>query len=287
MTFSKVTDFFVPELLAEAIQAGFTGMKALYGTDAAVVAFNMPAGRTALGTTVKVPYFASLGDFDDPTNDGDPLTPAGYSSAATGATVKHSGKAFEMTHWAALAALGDPYELASQQLILGAQRRFDKALIDAAVDSTGWSALTNDISAVGAGTINYDSVIDSKLKWGDEQDSIALMVVHSKVFGDALKLKDSTGRPLVTDINEGGISKFAGIPMGVSDRITPSGGVYPNVIVKKGALALWVNGTPSIQSLPDPLTDSTIVACHVYFAAHRYNPMPGLSKGGVVRFLTK
>jgi len=287
MTIQKVTDFFVPELLAEAIQTGFTGMKALWGTEAAVVAFNMPAGKTEVGTTVKVPYFTSLGEMDDITNDGDALVPAAMSSSATSATVNHSGKAFELTHWAQLAALGDPYKLAAQQVIEAAARRGDKALIDAAALSTGWSGLTHDISAATTTTINYDAVIDAKMKWGDEQESIALMVVHSKAFGDALKLKSSTGQPLVTDVNAGGISKFAGIPMAVSDRIPVSGGTYTNLILKKAALAFWVNGKPSIITQPDVLTDSQIAACHIYWAAHRYNPMPGYTKGGVIRFLTK
>lgn len=287
MTVQKVTDFFVPELLAEAVKAGFAGMKALWGTDAAVVNFAMPAGKTEVGTTVKVPYFTSLGEMEDLTNDGDALTPAGSTSAAQTATVKHSGKAFEITHWAQLAALGDPYELAAQQVIESARRRGDKALIDAAADATSWSSLTHDISAVGAGTINYDDVIKARMKWGDEQDAIALMVVNSKVFGDALSLKDALGRPLLTDINEGGISKFAGIPMAVSDRIVAASSVYTNLLIKKNALALWLNGQPSIITQPDVLTDSTIAACHIYWAAHRYNPMAGLTKGGVIRFLTK
>jgi HK97 family phage major capsid protein len=289
MAINKTTDFFVPEILADAVKAAFTGKMALYGSGAAATSLTMPkSGRASVGTTIKVPYFTSLGEFEDLVNDGDALTPATQTSSQTSATVKHSGKAFELTQWAEWAAAGlDPYEEAARQLVEGFFRRLDKELITVASDTTSYSSYVNDVSASGAGTITYDAVIDSRQKWGDEADAIALMVVHSKVFGDMLKVKDAGGRPLLTDINEGGLSKFAGIPVMVSDRINVASSVYSNLLCKRGALAAWVNGNPEVLTDKDILINANIAAVHMYYAVHRYNPMAGATKPGVVILKTK
>lgn len=287
----NVTDFFVPELLAEQVVAGLAGMKALYGTDAAIINTSMPHGLSMVGTAVKIPYFTNIGELDDITNDGDALTPGTIGSSVTTATVLHSGKAFEITQWAEWAALGDPYAICSAQIVEACKRRIDKVLIDTA-DSSSGSPLTYDATGVGSGQITYDAVVNAKMQWGDEQDAISLMVVHSKVFLDMLSLKDSTGRPLVTDITEGGISKFLGIPVLVSDRIKVSGSgpdsaIYYNLIVKKGGLVAWVNGSPLVMQLPDPLTGANVTGVHIFYTAHRYSPMAGLTKMGVVILETK
>ena len=284
-----VSNFFVPELLADAIATGFTGMKALWGTDAAIVNTKMPAGKAEVGTSVKIPYFGNVGEWQDVGTDGTAITGVSLTSTPQTATVKQAANAIERTLWTELAAYagGDPYEIAAKQIVEGFARRIDTELITAAQDSTGWSALTHDISAIGGGTIDYDAVVNARMKWGDEQDNIALMVVSSKVFGDMYKLKDSTGRPLLTNINEGGLAKFVGIPVGVSDRITPSSSVYTNLLLKKGALVAWINGSPLQLSNNDPYKGTLIDSWHAFFCAHRYNPMPGFSKGGVVRLLTK
>lgn len=288
MPINKVTDFLVPEILADAIRAAFAGKLALYGSGAAATSFSMPkSGRASVGTTIKVPYFTSLGEFEDLVLDGDALTPATQGSSASNATVKHSGKAFELTQWAEWGAAGlDPYQEAARQLVEGFFRRLDKELVTVATDTTGYAAYTHTVAA----TISYDAVIDAKMKWGDESDAIALMVVHSKVFGDLLKLKDSGGRPLLTDINEGGVAKFVGIPVAVSDRVPVVAGTpntYLNVICKKGALAGWVNGQPEVLTDRDILVNSQVAAVHMYYAAHRYNPMAGSTKPGVVILSTQ
>lgn len=289
MPVNKITDFFVPEILADAIRAAFAGKLALFGSGAAATAFTMPkSGRASVGTTIKVPYFTSLGEFEDLAADGDALTPATQTSSASNATVKHSGKAFELTQWAEWAAAGlDPYQEASRQLVEGFFRRLDKELVAVAGDETGYGSYVQDGTAA---TISYDAVVDAKMKWGDENDGVALMVVHSKVFGDMLKLKDTTNRPLLTDINEGGLAKFVGIPVMVSDRVTVVAGTpdtYKNLLCKRSSLAAWVNGQPEVLTDKDILTHTQLAAVHMYYAVHRYNPMAGSSKPGVVILKTR
>jgi hypothetical protein len=74
------------------------------------------------------------------------------------ATVRRAGKAVEMTTWAELSAqYADPYAELARQLVEGAIRKFDAALIGAA-NATGSGQTTVDRST---GTITYDAIVDA------------------------------------------------------------------------------------------------------------------------------
>ena len=276
----------IPEILQDAIRGEFQKVVALNGTGAAVVSPTLPGGLRG-GDTVKVPYFGVLGELED-VNEGTPLTPQQLTMTSETATVRRSGRAFEITTWAQLAAAyADPYAEAARQLREAVTRRIDQALIDA--------ALTTDLfvdvySASNPRTIDYDVVVNARMAWGDEQGDIALLVVHSKVFGDLLKLKDSTGRPLVnTDATGAELPRFAGVPVRVSDRLPVSNDTppkYTSLLVKRAALAAWYNGEPEVQTDRDILADTQIAAVHVYWVAHRYSRLPGGTRTGVVRIVT-
>jgi hypothetical protein len=246
------------------------------------------------GDTVKVPYFDAIGELDDVT-EGNALTPVALAQTSETASVIHSGKAGEITNWAQLTAMfSDPYAEYAKQFAAATMRRIDKNLITAA----GTTTLSNDISgnAGAAAQINYDAMVDAKMKWADEQDAseVSLFVCHSKVFGDMLKLKDSTGRPLVVmNAADGELPRFVGMPVAVSDRVTTSGSgastIYTNLLCKKAALAAWVNGAPEVLEDRDILTNSKVTAVHTYHVAHLYKrPNGGQgTKPGVVKLLCK
>jgi hypothetical protein len=282
MSTTKKSDLFVPEVFVDAVKGAFAGMKALWGTPVAVVNGSMPS--TNGGDKLKVPYFNTLGELEDlPDDESAGLTPAKLSMSTEEAVVRHSGKAFEITKWAEIAAnFADPYAEAARQLVVAVERRADKALIDAAIAGLDASMIHDVYNASTPRTLNYDVLIDGKMKWGDEQQDIALVVVHSKVLGDLYKLKDNSGRPLLSDAVEGGLYKFAGIPVAVSDRLAPTGAKYTTLVLKKGALVYWYNGTPEVDVDKDILANSKVAAIHVYWIAHRYNRLPDHSKGGVV-----
>lgn len=270
----------IPEVLADAVRGAFAGKKAMLGSPAVVSDFSLLS--TQGGEKVQVPYFGTIGEFDDVSNEGDALTPAKITATEEEAAVVHAGKAFEITAWARMAAThADPYQEAARQIVEAALRKFDASLIAAAAASLP-AGMIHDISAVGAGLISYDAVVDAKLKWGDEQEDIALMVMHSKVAGDLMKLKDSSGRPLIVMPEDGKLGSFVGMPLKISDRLAAVNGVYSTMLLKRGALALWANGSPSIKTDTDILADTEVAACHVYYVAHRYSRLPDSTKGGVV-----
>lgn len=297
MPVTKRSDLIIPELLVEAIQAAFPKMRVLMGSRAVVINGSMPnhANGAPLkgGDQIKFPYFNILGDaLEKIVNEGDELIPAKLTQTSELATVGHYGKAVEITQWAQLAAAyADPYGEVARQFVEMTANTVENELLRVSIAGLP-SAYINDVfSALTPQTLNYDVMIDSKILWGDEQSNIELLTVHSKVYGDLLKLKDSTGRPLVTDANNAEIQKFAGVPLKVSDRntVTIVSGVnrYSSLIFKQGAAAWWYQKTPTVRSEPNALADSDITAIHVYGAPYRYlRPISGGSKSGVIEIRT-
>jgi hypothetical protein len=370
MTATTKTDVFDPEILMDAISTGLAGMVALSGSPVAVVNTSMPS--TKGGSTITVPYFANMGELTDVGDDDVALTPTALTMDDETATVEHSGKAFEITAWAQMqAAFADPYAEAARQVVSMVERRIDKGLIAAAKSSLSASMISDVFSETAPRKIDYDAVVDGKMLWGDEGQDVEMMAVHSKVFGDLLKLKSADGIPLVVQPEDGSLPRFCGMPVKVSDRLTPTYGAgsstgttppvvslsgtptgvfnfvikittlgargtavfkwssdggasytsgvttaatnvlgstgitaafatgtdyavdniysfrpkFATLLLKRGALVAWTNGTPSIKTWDDVLKDNTVAAIHVYWVAYRYRVLPGMSKGGVVEII--
>lgn len=289
MTVTTRSNLFVPQILQDAIRTGFAGKTALHGTGAAILNGTLPEAKRG-GDTVTIPYFAAFAAAQDKA-EGDPLVPAALSMSSETASVVHSGNAVTLTKWAEMAAaFADPYAAAADMILETIVRRWDTALIDTAVSATNLPA-GQKIDVWSASTpvkVSYAGFVDAKMAFGDEQDDIAALVVHSKVLGDMYALTDTYGRPLLLDsAREGGLPTFLGVPTIVSDRMPKdvtdaAHPKYTSTLIKKNALVAWYNGSPSVEIYKDVLLDAQVFAWHSYFAAYRYLVMPGYSKPGVV-----
>lgn len=241
------SDVIIPEIFDQALEGAFSGKEALMGsallkTGAAIAQGDFGGGANDVGDIIKVPYFGVIGDFEDIVTDGDPLSPKKIAQDKEQATVAHAGIAFEVSRWARNSAGKDIYEEAARQVVLSAQRKMDAALVAAATAAGG---LLKDVySASSPVLMNYDLMVDGKMMWGDEQDDIVAMCVHSKVFGDMLKLKDGTGRPLLTLPDDGSLPRFMGVPVATADRntIEPTLGAVTSAGTSPPTLTL--SGTP-------------------------------------------
>lgn len=219
------TDTVQPQILQDAILGAFAGVEKLVTSPAVVVNDSMP--NTRGGDTVTVPYFSSMGELDD-VAEGVALTPSALVMTSEQATVTRSGKSFEVTEWARMAAnYADPYSEAARQIVEMSARRIGKGLVDAARTSLP-AGMTRDVfNQSTPRTIDYDAVVEAKMLWGDEQDDIVGIYCHSKTFGDLLKIKSADGLPLLTDPSDGSVPRFVGIPVTVSDRMRSD---HPTVV---------------------------------------------------------
>jgi hypothetical protein len=141
--------------------------------------------------------------------------------------------------------LGDAYGEGVRQIMSAATRRMDKAIIDAAVDSSTELGLSLDKFSAGR-TLDYDLFVDGKMLFRDFQDDIAGMVVNSKVLAQLYKLKDGVGRPLLTDPVNGGLPRMLGVPVSVSDRLPVATGSTMGAVTSAGTTppVITLSGTP-------------------------------------------
>jgi HK97 family phage major capsid protein len=293
MTVTLKSNLFVPQILADVLTQGFAGQKALLGTGAVTVNTSLPDSARG-GDTVTIPRFNAFAAAQT-VADGSPLVPAALTMDSETATVVQVGNAIQITRFAELAAkFADPYSEAGRQILETIQREWDAQLLAAAVNATGlpagqkisvWNATTPK-------TLDLPTMILGKMAYGDEQDGIAALCIHSKVLGDLYGLNDTLGRPLLIESpREGGLPTVLGIPTIVSDRMPKdvTDAVHPkytSMFIKKGALVLWANGAPQVNEFRDPLTNSDIMAWFSYFAPYRVPNMPGCSKNGVVTLVS-
>jgi hypothetical protein len=215
------TDLFDPEVLQDAIIAGFVGVKALDGSEAVVVNDSLP-GDKGNGSKVTVPYFGNMGEFEDISPDGDGPAPTKLTMDSEQASVIQSAKGWNLTDWAQMQAqFADPEGEGARQLIEMASRRGDKALIDASTSGLPSTMIKDVHSNTTPRKMDWDGLVDAKMLWGDEQEEIVLLAMHSKTYGDVQKIKSADGIPLFQPPEDGGPARFAGIPIRVSDRLAP------------------------------------------------------------------
>jgi len=254
MTVSLSTDQFEPEILTETVQGVFAGktiMGRLAALGIAIVEGTMPhSGPKAIGKKVTVPRFGTLGEFVA-NGEGTPSVPSKLGMVSEESSISRDSLSFEVSAWAQgngdlfPGGSGDPYEEAARQIQEAAIRAMDKRLIDAGGAS---GVYVKDVHSLSTPvTISYDLVVDAKFDgWGDEQDDIAALAVHSQTHKDLLKLKDSTGRPLLLDgQGDGDFDRFCGKPVIVSDRL-PFTGSTMGAVTSSGTTppVMTITGTP-------------------------------------------
>lgn len=258
MATTIVSDVFNPEILTDAVQGEFGQRTAFMGSRLSslgivVVEGSMPeGGPDAVGTKVKVPYFGTLGEFEN-NPDGSAITPKKIQQITEEATITRDSLGFEVSVWAQANAklfsdptAADPYVESARQIMLAAERAMDKRLITAASAS---GVYVKDVYSSSAPKyLDWDLCVDAKFDgWGDEQDEIAAILVHSQAHKDLMKLKDSTGRPLLlTSQTDGGpVDRFCGVPVVVSDRVPVTGSAM-GAVTSSGTSppVLTITGTP-------------------------------------------
>lgn len=251
------SDVFNPETLVEAVQGAFAQKTAFMGSLMAslgvvVVSGQMPVGGPdAIGTTITVPYFGVIGDFvSNP--DGSSISPSKLQQITETDTVTRDSLAFQVSRWAQGNAavnpnVGDPYEESALQIVAAAERAMDKRLITAS--SAAGTYIKDVYSSSVPQFISWDLCVDAKFEgWGDEQGDVAAMLVHSQAHKDLLKLKDTTGRPLLlSSETEGGpVDRFCGVPVIVSDRVPLTGSTMATVVATGTAPpTVTLSGTPT------------------------------------------
>ena len=245
-TITKKDNVFIPELLKEAVSGAFAQGNVIMGSKYAAVGAAVSNGTMpskAIGDSIRIPYFNTIGDFQQIAADGDAASIAALAQTTETASVRHDALAFEVTRWAQSSAGKSIYQEAAEQIVKACGRKMDSLVTDAAAASPLVKSL---YSSSVPRTLDYDAVVDSMFLWGDQAEDIAALAIHSKTKADLLKLKDGTGRPLLTMPLDGGLERFMGIPLVVSDLVPLTGSSMGSVTsAGTSPPTATLSGTPS------------------------------------------
>jgi hypothetical protein len=249
MTATTASNVIIPDILTSVVRGRFAMNNAFMGSQArqaGLVVVNDSfdvADFNRIGDSVTVPYFGTLGEFESRA-DGTPAVPKAVKQTSETGTVGLATLSFEVTKWANSGAPGiTPEQEAAEQIMAAAERYMDRAIVTAAVAG----AISKDVySSTSPQQINYDMVVDAATLWGDESDPGAVLMVHSKVKADCLKLKDASGRPLLTMSDDGNVTRIAGKRIIESDAL-PLTGSSMSAVTATGTTppTCTLSGTPT------------------------------------------
>jgi hypothetical protein len=239
MAITTASDMATPQILIDAIRGRFRQKNAFMGSllvssGAVMVSGSMPKGGPgAIGKTIEIPYFGTLGKFvNNP--DGSAVTPQKLAQILESATIARSSLAVETSIWSQGLSqvdpnLGDPYKEGADQAMEQAERRMDELI----VTEFATTPLVHDVYSASVPVyLDHRLAVRARTKWGDEQDSIVAMVTHSQAEADLAELTDTSGRPLLVESQrEGqeGVRRFAGMPLLVSDSVPLTGSTMGTV----------------------------------------------------------
>ncbi len=257
MAITTKNDMIDVQILMDVVRGAFKGKNALVGSvfvssGAVRVSPTMPeGGQNAIGKKIDIPYFGTIGEFV-PNADGSSVTPSKLGQMFEQATVDRFSLAAEVSRWAqGVGALmpgadADPYEEAKRQIMAAAERAMDAIM----VAQFATTPLVMDVySASAPAYLNWDLVQEATALWGDEQDQIVAMSLHSQARKDVAKLKDSAGRPLLLADQRDGqqqVTRFGGHPLVLSDRVPLTGSTMTAAMGKAGSAPpdVTLSGTP-------------------------------------------
>jgi hypothetical protein len=205
MAASTKANYIIPEILTNVVKGVFSGQNAFI--DSALVANGLvnindsfdESDKNKIGNEVTVPYFGTIGEFEDRT-DGTPATPKALAATNEKSAIAMATLGFEITRWAnnnGSTPGRTPEQEAAEQIRVAARRKMDSAIIAKAA-ATG--ALLNDVySATAPRKLDRDLIIDSGVQWGDDGEKVGdnvVLLCHSKAANDLDKQTDASGRAL-------------------------------------------------------------------------------------------
>lgn len=271
--YTAIADIIDPEVLADQASAKFTDNLVIGNTGLVLVDPLFPIGSP--GTEFKVPFWKRMTGFAA-MSEGTALTTNKVTADAEFATVLRAGGAWAVYDTATLVSMADPHGEISSQIARRAAEYVDDKLVLTADKSPN----LKDISATGAGTIDPDSITASMIEsMGDQYAKFlsgGALIMHSKVYGDLLKLDaiQNQYQSGMDVLKTGLVPTIVGLPIIVSDRVTKSTvssvTYYNSYIVGPGALALFHQRTLKVEFDRDILLQADVIASTMHFAPHLF-----------------
>jgi N4-gp56 family major capsid protein len=217
------------------------------------------------GNTITVPKFAYIGDAAD-VAEGVAMGTTVLTASSTQATVKKAGKAVELTDESLLSGYGDPAGEANNQLLMSIAAKVDND----AVEALNAATLVHNGSAA---VISYSAIVDAIDKFAEEDDEPKILFIHPLQKSTIRKDPDFIAN-VPNAYMSGVIGEIAGCQVVASAKVkqrdttaTPDGimDVYDNLIVKPGALDIYMKRDVQVETDRDILAKTTVISADEHY----------------------
>jgi hypothetical protein len=231
MALTTKDDMLDPQILLDAMRGQLRAKTAFLGSilvaqGAVIVSPGMPKGGPgAIGKKIDIPYFGRIGKFVL-NADGSAVTPTKLGQVLEQATIARASLAAETSTWAQGLSqvdtnLGDPHQEAAIQIMEEAKEFMDAAMVS---EFKTTPLVKSVFSATDPVYGTWDLTVQGKTMWGDQQDGIVAMVVHSQSAADMATEKNGKGEPmLMLKEGPGGLMTYNNVPLLVSDNVPLDG----------------------------------------------------------------
>lgn len=210
------------------------------------------------GNTITVPKYAYIGDAED-VAEGVAMGTTVLTASTTQATVKKAGKAVEITDESVYSGYGDPVGEANNQLLLS---------IAAKVDNDSVTALnTASLSHTAASIISYNNIVDAIDKFAEEDDEAKILFIHP-LQKSTLRKDPNFIANVPNAYMSGVIGEIAGCQVVASAKVSQVAGTpgqYNNLIVKPGALDIYLKRDVEVESDRDILAKTTVISADEHY----------------------
>ncbi|PKE57279.1 phage major capsid protein [Macrococcoides caseolyticum] len=256
MATTKQTNLVIPEVMATIIQAELN--KKIRFAPIADVDTTL-VGQP--GNKVSVPAYKYIGDATV-IPEGEPIPLDLLEAVKKEMEIKKVGKGVELTDEAILAAIGDPKGEAARQIALAIANAIDNFLLEAAKTTT--VAHVGDVKLI-------DTIDNAIAKFGDEELEPMVLFVNPSDAGALRKAAaDNWTRP--SDLGDTIVTTGVfGELLGAEVVRTKKLAVGEALLVKKGALKLFLKRDTLVETDRDIIRKTTVITGDKHFGAYLYN----------------
>lgn len=209
------------------------------------------------GNTITVPKYEYIGDATD-VAEGEAIDVTTLTATSTQATVKKVGKAVTLTDEAALSGTGDPINEATNQLKLSIASKVDNDIMDAAQTSTNTIEGEFSLALVSNALDTFEDEELGERKFLFVPPAFMGILRTDETFTHASELGDQV---LMT----GTVGTVYGCEVIPTRRITATEGVYPCVLAKEGAVALYLKRDVNVETGRDVLKKETVISADEFY----------------------
>lgn len=286
------SDLVLPDILAEEVMKGFTGRLLLNDSGAVVVNPGLQAGVNEVGNTVTIPYFDDVGEAEE-VAEGAAGTLDKVTQSSETSTVVRIFKGISIANLAMIAkSTGrDINEVAIEKVRQALARKLDTIALARALARASTASMEYD--GTGA-AVSSDAIVETLKLFGedlDDDNALAIWGMNPKVYWGAATLADTTGRTLFTPAQGERLARIGGVQVRMTAKtdmvVAGSPTTYKSPLIKRGAIAAWVNENIRIDYERDPTADVDMVMANMYCVVHAYSTMPNSTHAGVAVMKTR